>query len=59
MANMSYCRFTNTLADLKDCEEHMGDSDKMLEEDGGMAEEEIQARKDMIELCKEIAENYS
>ena len=25
MANMSYCRFRNTLGDLRDCREHVDD----------------------------------
>jgi hypothetical protein len=53
MPNMSYCRFTNTLGDLKDCEEHMDDNDDDLS-DG-----EIKARKRLIDLCKRIADAYA
>lgn len=51
MSNMSYCRFENTLKDLDDCYENMGDdlSDSPTEE---------QARKELIELCKSIVEEY-
>lgn len=49
MGNMSYCRFRNTLKDLIDCEENMGNCE---------SEEEKQAEKKLIALCKEIAENY-
>ncbi len=49
MANMSYCRFQNTLTDLKDCYNNMN---KELSED-----EEL-ARKSLIDLCRQIASNY-
>ena len=49
MSNMSYCRFRNTLEDLQDCYDNMDDSD--------MSDEEKRARKRLIELCCEIAEN--
>lgn len=51
MANMSYCRFRNTLNDLRDCSGHIGD---FLEKD------EHEARKKIVELCKAIvaAEEY-
>lgn len=32
MANMSYCRFRNTLSDFKDCVEHFMDKDLDAEE---------------------------
>lgn len=47
MANMSYCRFQNTLADLRDCQEH-------LFEELSSAEEE--ARAELVRVCQEIAE---
>jgi hypothetical protein len=50
MANMSYCRFHNTLEDLRDCYDNM--------DDGDMSEAEKQARKRLIQLCREIADNY-
>lgn len=46
MSNMSYCRFENTLRDLKDCYEHMTDVN--------LDPEEIRARQAMVELCSEI-----
>lgn len=49
MANMSYCRFRNTLQDLQDCYDNMDESD--------MGADEMRARKRLIELCMEIAEN--
>ena len=48
--NMSYCRFQNTLQDLKDCYYNIED----LED---MSDEEKRARKQLIELCCDIAED--
>ena len=50
MSNMAYCRFENTLTDLQDCFDHISDE--------GLSSTEERSRKDMIELCKEIAETY-
>ena len=47
---MNYCKFRNTLKDLQHCEEDID-----LEAD---SEEEENARKKLISLCKEIAETY-
>lgn len=49
MSNMSYCRFQNTLQDLRDCEDHLDDR---------LSEDEAKARKRLIELCHDIADNY-
>lgn len=51
MPNMSYCRFQNTLGDLRDCYENM-DNPKQL------SEEEQKARKALIKLCEDIASDY-
>lgn len=51
MANMSYCRFENTLADLKDCHESMEDVDDL-------SDSEKKARRRMIDLCVAIAQEY-
>ena len=51
MSNMSYCRFQNTLPDLRDCYEHIFDSD--------LSQDEERARKRLIKLCKEIAEDFT
>jgi len=53
MANMSYCRFHNTLKDLRDCLEHM---DERLDPESDS--EEYHARKRLIQLCCEITENF-
>jgi len=50
MANMSYCRFENTLRDLQDCR------DAMEHPSDEASESEALARRLLIELCKEIAE---
>jgi hypothetical protein len=50
MANMSYCRFNNTLQDLWDCYYNMDDN---------LGEREASARRGMIELCRDIVEEYS
>ena len=45
MANMSYCRFQNTLADLRDCYFHLFDD---------LSPEEELARDRLVDLCKAI-----
>lgn len=58
MANMSYCRFHNTLIDLNDCEsalnEFINDDENVISSD-----EERRCAKKLIELCQYIAENYT
>jgi hypothetical protein len=48
MANMSYCRFRNTLGDLRDCEESLLDDD--------LGEDENAARAALVRVCKRIVE---
>lgn len=45
--NMSYCRFQNTLPDLRDCASHLFDKVSL---------EEHRARKQLIEECRAIVE---
>lgn len=52
MSNMAYCRFRNTLSDLRDCFEHI---DTPVTSD----DEEEMARQRLIELCKNIADRYA
>lgn len=47
MSNMSYCRFRNTLAAMRDCHDHMDDD---------CVAAESAAREQLIELCKQIVE---
>lgn len=58
MANMSYCRFHNTLSDLNDCESAL-DSFINNDENTISSEEERSKAKKLIELCVYIAENYT
>ena len=58
MANMSYCRFHNTLSDLNDCESAL-DSFINNDENTISSEEERSKAKKLIELCSYIAENYT
>jgi hypothetical protein len=50
MPNMSYCRFENTMSDLRDCLDHINRK----------AENEYdeRARQQMIELFREISDDY-
>ncbi len=50
MANMGYCRFHNTLQDLRDCEEHLWDDD--------LSEEEAKESRRLVKLCKRIAADF-
>ena len=50
MANMSYCRFQNTLQDLRDCYENMDDTD--------LSDEEKRARRTLLKLCDQIVGDY-
>jgi len=49
MANMSYVRFSNTLADLKDCYANM---------DEDLSAEEAKARQRLVEICRKIVDDY-
>ena len=50
MANMSYFRFQNTYLDLLDCANNLGDKD--------LSDSEKMARKNLLELCKEMIEDF-
>ena len=50
MANMAYCRFENTEQDLCDCYQNMDDED--------LSESEKKARRRIIKICVEIADEY-
>jgi hypothetical protein len=51
MANMSYCRFENTLRDLHDCHEALRNLDFPNQR-------EKQAARDLLILCQEITEQF-
>lgn len=55
MGSMSYCRFQNTLDDLRDCRDalmEMGDYEKELDE------EEARAAKRLLRICRELADDF-
>lgn len=52
MANMSYCRFQNTLSDLRDCA-------RALEEGEPLSDDEQRARNRLVELCAEIVSSFA
>jgi hypothetical protein len=49
--NMSYCRFQNTVTDLRDCYENLNDTKDL-------SREEQNARQRIIKLCQQIANEY-
>lgn len=55
MPNMSYCRFQNTLSDLRNCQEALDDGSA---EDEDLSEEERRAKATLIKVCGDIAANY-
>ena len=55
MSNMSYCRFQNTLNDLRDCAYAMSED---YEEEESLSMDEVRARDNLIALCGEIAEQF-
>ena len=48
MGNMSYCRFQNTLKDLKECFNYIDDN---------LSKGEHEARLSLYDACKAIADN--
>ena len=48
MANMGYCRFRNTLNDLRDCEVNFYNINSM---------EELAAAKRLLKLCQQIVDS--
>jgi hypothetical protein len=56
MANMSYCKFENTLDDLEECRGEMTHCDSI--EDMDLSENELSALHQMVECCSEIVEMY-
>ena len=53
MANMSYIRFENTLSDLQDCYESLGNEDF-----NELSESEKENAKHLISLCKHIWDDF-
>lgn len=50
MSNMGYCRFENTLPDLRDCYEHINDDD--------LNEIEDEYRLMLVDLCLKITRDF-
>ena len=55
MTNMSYCRFQNTIADLRDCQDAL---DEGVLDDKGFSPDERKAALRLIRICKEIADAF-
>lgn len=51
MSNTSYCRFQNTLQDLKDCVDALYDIDGNLAE---LSKEEQRAASQLLALCRQL-----
>ena len=67
MSNMSYCRYQNTLQDLRDCSYDLRDRGYTLDSDNadnpdneyceeGLSRDEMQAAKSLLFLCREMVE---
>lgn len=56
MANMSYCRFENTLRDFTDCLEALNEIDDVKEE---LSESEYRSAKWLMEKAQEFVEEHS
>ena len=50
MPNMSYCRFHNTLQDLRDCLDAITDND--------LSPAEHKERLKLVKVCREIVDEY-
>lgn len=53
MSNMSYCRFHNTLSDLRDCEQALEHPDDTLSSEEGLAAIKL------VEACFRIVRSFS
>lgn len=58
MANMSYCRFQNTLSDLLDCKTALDDYVNGADPDAISSREERFKAKRLIEVCREISDSF-
>jgi hypothetical protein len=55
MSNMSYCRFQNTLKDLRDCAEALEEIGDNLAE---LSKDEARAATALIAICQEIGSRF-
>lgn len=60
MANMSYCRFENTVDDMEDCINALDDYDWYLNEIiiNASSDQEASAIERFVELCKTVANAF-
>lgn len=58
MANMPYCRFENTYRDLKDCYNAMSDESNIEEFVSKLNESEKKYYKLILDLCRDITDDY-
>ena len=56
MSNMSYCRFKNTLGDLRDCLDSLMDGSAFNKD---MMDDERKARDNLISLCRDVYLEFS
>lgn len=56
MSNMSYCRFENTVQDMRDCEEALNAISGNIEQLDSESEQKYAKR--FIKICKRIAVDY-
>lgn len=54
MPNMSYCRFENTLGDLRDCADALAEARENGEEMESLSQYEDGPRDALLRLCAEI-----
>ena len=55
MSNMSYCRFENTLLDLRDCRDALISIDGDLDQ---LSDTEKRAAQRLIDVCRDIANDF-
>ena len=55
MTNMPYCRFQNTLLDLRDCRDALHERESFRPP---LSIEELSALWSMLKLCHELADRY-
>lgn len=56
MSNMSYCRFENTLRNLRDCENAMAEFNSF--KDTGLSDYEQHAFERLVKMCARIADGW-
>jgi len=55
MSNMNYCMFWNTCGDLEDAKTKL---EEVFHEQKELSESEAIKMKDLLELCRDIVEEY-